>query len=135
MLPLDSKKTTWKSTVFEVSVLQSHSVRLRHSMTSSRLGAVPPTAQYTFCTVPGTGYRSSQNADTSVLMIRVGMTSLVGVLSGPVKLTYPLLPTHRLEKLPPPKGIGNGGLSWAEESSLSSRLVPAMVRQAKAVGE
>src|SRR5439155_20762249 len=132
MLPLDSKKQTWKSTVFEVSVLQSHSVRLRHSMTSSRLGATPPTAQYTFWTVPATGYRSSQNADTSVLMIRVGMTSLVGVVSGPVKLSYPLLPTHTLEKLPPPKGIGNGGRSWAEESALSSTVVAALPRQGEA---
>ena len=49
-------------------------------------------------------------------------------MNGPPKLTVPLLLTLSAVKPPPPKGIGNGEVTVADESSLRFRLVPAIVR-------
>ena len=99
-----------------------------HSMTSSRLGAVPVTAQKTFWAVPATGTRSSHHGATSVGTCGVGMGALEDSGNAPEKFTFPLLLTKRLLKLPPPKRTGNGEAIDAEESSLKLRLVPVMVR-------
>src|SRR5439155_804323 len=46
-----------------------------------------------------------------------------------LKFTFPLLPTNRVLKLPPPpKRIGNGEVIAADESSPKSRLVPVIIR-------
>ena len=76
MLLLDSKRTIWNFTVAVLSELQPNCLTSRHSMTSSRLGAAPVTAQNAFCAVPGTGYRSSQNGATRVPIAEVGMAAL-----------------------------------------------------------
>jgi hypothetical protein len=42
---LDSENTTWNFTVAVLSALQLYALTSRHSMTSSRFGAAPVTAQ------------------------------------------------------------------------------------------
>src|SRR5882762_5888910 len=97
-------------------------------MTSSRLGAVPITAQKTFCPVPANGKRSSHHGLTSVEIRVVGIGSLKYSENGAVKLTFPLLPMKSTLKLPPPKAIGNGKPMANDDSSLRFRLLPLIVR-------
>ena len=72
MLLLPSRKTTWKRTVAVPSALQVKCRTSRHSITSSRFGVDPITAQKTFCAVPLTAKRSSQNGATRVPIAEAG---------------------------------------------------------------
>ena len=128
-LLLPSKNTIWNLTVAAPSDLQLKCLTSLHSMTSSLLGAVPVTAQKTFWPVPTTGKRSSHHGATRVAICEIGRGSLEGTAKVLLlKFTFPLLPTNRVLKLPPPKRIGNGEVIAADESSPKSRLVPVIIR-------
>jgi hypothetical protein len=92
------------------------------------VGAVPVTAQKTFCSVPATGARSSQNGATSSPSGAFPITVLIGSVKGAKKLMVPLLLTKSRLKLAPPKRIARGRVMSAEESSPRLRFVPLMLR-------
>src|SRR2546425_9671403 len=127
MLRLPSKNTTWNLTVAALSEVQPNCWRFLHSITSSLLGAAPATAQKTFWPVPATGKRSSHHGATRVAICEVGRGAWEAVGKAPLKFTFPLLPTNRVLKLPPPKRNGNGEVIAADELSPKSRLGPVMV--------
>ena len=68
------------------------------------------TAQKTFWSVPVTEYRSSQNSAASAAAPAAGSEVFVHAVNGAVKLTLPLLPTHRPLNAISPNGIENGGV-------------------------
>ena len=78
------------------------------------------------------GQRSSQNGATSVEVREVGIGLVKGLEKLSTKLIVPLLLTYKFVKLPPPKRMGNGGVTVAatcrSPSSPRLRLVPVMLR-------
>src|SRR3954470_21426959 len=119
-----SKNTTWNV----AAPMPEKCGTSRYSTTSLRLGAVPTTSNLIALVVVGS--MSSQNGATIVDAVVVGSGVLLNAVTGPLKLSRPLLPTLTVMKpgSEPANRIGNGEVNDAEQSSqISGSAVPVIV--------